>query len=509
MNAYHRPEHRFLITTIVLALVLLLGAVPVSARDANGMGTAPAGVDLAADPFVVTHIDYEIEGRTRQWAIEDVLDLREGMRFADVAALETFLADQTQLLVNQRVLQQATIAYTLGEEAENGIPVRVSVQTEDTWNIIVLPYFRYDSNTGLLLSLRGRDYNLFGTMQELAINLDYERTEDDNDLVTVSTEFSLPFRLFEQRWRLILAQSLEVETEDVDFELSLGIGYDFEMIGLDWEATYTQSYRYLSNDESRDFNYLTSRVDLATGYGLPVVLGAFGRLRYRPGLYSETDYRPGGISNERSGVAVGFDHSLGAGRVDWIGNYRRGQEVSLGNDNEYTIGRDEWDRDVTARLSLYRPLWQPEPDVWPKAGVSGSASGFYLIDGASSDQDDAVKDARGILNDRMNGDLAAFVNLDATVTVWTLRPIFEAQLGVFWDTALVRDTRGRFYDSRGFDAERDLRFGSGIEVIGFPLFARSLYVRGSLGFDVRDVMDGKSPLASGVRELFIGLGHHY
>ncbi|MCG8478216.1 MAG: hypothetical protein MI724_03900, partial [Spirochaetales bacterium] len=125
------------------------------------------------------------------------------------------------------------------------------------------------------------------------------------------------------------------------------------------------------------------------------------------------------------------------------------------------------------------------------------------------DQEDAARDARGVKDDSMNGDLGVFLNLDAVVTFWTLEPIFEAQFGVFFDVAYVRDLRGDFYDTSSFNAERDLKYGAGIEIIGFPLFARSLYLRGSLGFDLRRVAEGEDPLDSDVREIFIGLGHHY
>ncbi|MFP4153184.1 MAG: hypothetical protein ACLFSV_10100, partial [Alkalispirochaeta sp.] len=112
-------------------------------------------------------------------------------------------------------------------------------------------------------------------------------------------------------------------------------------------------------------------------------------------------------------------------------------------------------------------------------------------------------------NDTMNGDLGLFLNLDAVITVWTLEPIFEAQFGTFFDIAYVRDLRGDFYDETAFESERDLRYGAGIEIVGFPLFARSLYIRGSLGFDLFEINDGTDPLSSDAREIFIGLGHHY
>lgn len=499
---------------LTAALVLLtfpIIATHAQATDAGGdESTSVSGYRIAA-------VDYVIDGRTRQWILDDLLDLDIGLEFASLEALEAHLERQQQVLINQRALQDADVDYVLGDLDEESVTaVSVTVTTDDTWNLIVLPYFRYDSNTGLLLSVRGRDYNLFGTLQEFAIDFDYERTDDDEDLFTVAFNFSLPFNLFEQRWRLIGDQKLEIKDGEFDFELSTGLGYAFDWVGLGWEAVYTQTYNYLTDDDEGDDYYFTSRFGLGTSLDTPVHLPGFGVLQYRPGVYTQTSYRPDGISEEREGVSAGFDHRLSAGGFDWVGNYRRGRTVRLGNDNEYNITKDEWDAEINFRVSVYRPLWQPSPEVWPKAGVSASFSSFYLIDGADIDlddpddtQDDAARDARGVADDAMNGDLGVFLNLDAVVTVWTLEPIFEAQFGVFFDVAYVRDLRGDFYESSSFDAERDLKYGAGIELIGFPLFARSLYLRGSLGFDLRRVAEGEDPLDGNVREIFIGLGHHY
>jgi hypothetical protein len=477
--------------------------------------TAPSPTTGEPAAFVIESVEYRITGRTRQWVLEDILDLEPGRGFADERDLFEHLARQQQALLNRRSLHEATVVAETAESEtsldapDQPRPVRIIVTTTDTWNIIVLPYAKYDSNTGLLLSLRGRDYNFFGTLQELEVNFDYERTEDDEDLFTISSNFSIPFNLLERRWRLIFEQDLQLEAEEFDLSLALGLGYDFELLGLGWQAIYKQTFRYISDDEYNDTAFNMSSVFVGTSLGLPVYLPGVGQLSYAPSILAETTYRPGGMSDQRRGVILSFDHAVQAGGFDWVGNYRNGQSLRVGNENSYNVGKGEWDTAITARGAVYRALWQPYPEVWPKAGVSAATSAFYLIDGADEDQEDAAEAARGILNDTMNGDLGVFLNLDAIITVWTLRPIFEGQFGVFFDTALVRDLRGDFYGSTAFDAERDLRFGSGIEVVGFPLFARSLYIRGSLGFDLREIADGTSPLDGDAREIFIGLGHHY
>jgi hypothetical protein len=477
---------------------------------------AVSAQDEPAGSFIITEVRYEIDGRTRQWALEDATEIREGQTFETRADLEAFLGDQRQLLLNQRQLQEVEISVVERPPVE-GEPTRVVVEivVEDTLNSIALPYFRYDSNTGLLLSIRARDYNFFGTLQELAINFDYERTEDAEDVYTVDAEFTVPFNMFDRRWRLSFQQkfeyeanTIELEEEGIDFLTAIGLGYDFNWLRQVWTASYTQEYRLLTADPDDDY-YFTSRVALETEIDTGLSWQPFGKITYNPEVYTQISYSPEGISDSREGLENGFTHSLRSGRFDWIGNYRDGETIRLSNTNEYNVAKEDADFSIEFETAWYKKLWHPSTDVWPKAGVSARFLSFYLIDGADPDQDDAAKPIRGVLNDRMNGDVGVFLNLDATITVWTLRPIIEAQVGTFFDVAFVRDTEGRFTDDRSFDARRDLRFGSGIEVIGFPLFARSLYIRGTYGIDLRGVADGASPLSSDVREIFIGLGHHY
>lgn len=472
---------------IILALLLLSSPWSLFAQE-SGEGEEAL--------FVITEVDYDMEGRTRKWALREVVELEEGMTFPSQEALEAHLSRQHQNLINQRQLQSAQVDYDVIENETGPDGVRVIVRTEDTWNIIVLPYFKYDSNDGLLLSLRGRDYNFFGTLQELSIDLDYLRTTDETNEWTIAMDFSLPFNMLQRRWRLSFEEEFIYEEGDVEFTTSAGVGYGFELWENPWEVGIRQGYSYYTMDDEPDDYYLTNTAYLNGDIGTPIPAGPMGYFHYRPETSLYVNYAfDETLSDENRGTFFTFDHELAAGGFDWIGNFRDGVEVSVGNENDYSFYRTDWDNKITGSAKGYLAV---DP-----FGLSARTTGFYYLDGIPDDQDDAAEDIRGVLDDEMIGDIGLFLNTDVALKVWTLEPIFEMQWAAFFDVAYVTDTEG------SVDEENDLRYGAGIEIIGFPLFARSLYLRGSLGFDLKRIMDGESWTDGDVREIFIGLGHHY
>ena len=76
--------------------------------------------EAVTDPaYIIDSVEYRIEGRTRQWILEDLLDLDAGTAFPDRESLIAYMARQQQVLVNQRALQDATVVaeYDDGEAA--------------------------------------------------------------------------------------------------------------------------------------------------------------------------------------------------------------------------------------------------------------------------------------------------------------------------------------------------------------------------------------------------------
>lgn len=474
----------------ILLLVAVVGLLPVSLF----------GQVRIAD------LQWHVDGRTRVHALESVSDLAIGLEFATADMLSAFLSAQRQVLFNQRQLQEVRIEKTLLQEDE----YRVDVFILDSWNLVALPYFRYDSNDGLLLSIRLRDYNFFGSLEALRINLDYNQKPQENDSISMDTNVRYPFTAWERSWHVIFNQGLEIREDSLDATVGIGLGHEFLVGGLVWQTQILERYTWMRNDDKGDPDFFTTEWTLSTRFETPISLGWYGPLTYQPGILTEINYRGGTLSDDRRGLTTGFSHSLNAGGFDWIGNYRKGNALTIANRNTYNLYRDEFSSRITARSAHYLPLQREarrEAGKWPRAGVSGSVSGFFLPTGTPEDQTDAAEDIRGVLNDTMQGNLGLFFNLDATVTALTIPRLLEGHVNLFFDGGYVVDTRS---GENASERNRSIKYGTGVELIGFPLFARALYLRVSYGIDVWRVLDdGMSPTDSRARVIFIGLRHHY
>jgi dTDP-glucose 4,6-dehydratase len=473
----------------------------------------------AGSGYRIDSVTYEITGRTRDWALAEVLDIEEGRAFPDRQALDAFVASETQLLLNQRVLEDATIeVQELESSGGEGVSVRLVVRTKDTHSIIALPKPQYDSNDGFLISVRARDYNFFGTMQALKLDLNYTIDTSGNQDWGAELQFTLPFRMggLEYEWSFNQSPSY---SQDKVFSYSGSTGIDLVLPLGPGELTLGPSqYFYLNpdNDDGSVFHGWFLKSEAGAGYSipLPVDFGYFGKLNANIGASIYKYWSPDGrdLLDERDGPALGFSQGLSFGRVDWLGNFRRGLSASVSASETYNMASDAWSSSTSAELAAYRPLGS-----W--IGASGRLSGDWHIDGTDGT---AGSPLRGIIDARISTNAAIYLNLDLPVSLLRFMPhvwwgkdwmrwfAFEQLWGPFVDAALTHDaSTGRWF------SWRDGWLAGGLEVVTYPVAFRSFYVRISAGWDLPALLETKSLTANAPRdgkqgyELFIGLGQHY
>ncbi|MDR1862755.1 MAG: hypothetical protein LBQ67_02420 [Treponema sp.] len=526
---------------------LFLAGLAVQAQESGG--TVPGAGD-SQTVYVIRNINFDVDGRSRPFALIYNGEFKEGERIQGKEELEQYISRKTQLLINQRVLEEVSIEYALGErEGDGAVAVNLLVHVKDTWNIIALPYPKYDSNDGLSFTIKARDYNFFGTMSALRVDLGYRRYETENnnrELVNKNRfnfEFDsdIPFKVFGYNWNLNFDHILYYTIGDpLYYQNVTGISMELPFRTTTFTFGFNQYliFNEENSDESKELYGLGDFLEgpyagseMYTAWKIPtgLTVGRFGDLSYTPRVSGRVNYRAGGLDEPRKPVSS-FSHSLGFGKVDWIGNYRKGLEASVGNGYSYYFGRSDapfvinldaggtvyWPFTkligVSARLK-YRQWWQHSDRI--NDTVPYYSGGDLL---------------RGVVNSHLRAKYMLSLNLDLPFRILRFFPSewfnypplhlfdFEMHFSPFVDLALAEspyyDYGAETLDGLKFSF-KDLIMTSGFEVIVFPAFFRSFYVRGSVGYNISYLADrNKTPdLKWGFfpqwNEIYIGIGHHY
>ena len=141
--------------------------------------------DLQEDRFVISDNDririseflFDITGQTQPYAITKNLDLTEQPEYYTPSEFEFYLKDLNQQLKNLRVMVDTDITVEY-ERTETGfIDARVTIHGRDTWNILVLPGPKYNSNTGISLKLKYKDENFLGSLEPFYVDFVFARLQ--------------------------------------------------------------------------------------------------------------------------------------------------------------------------------------------------------------------------------------------------------------------------------------------------------------------------------------------
>ena len=509
--------NRTLRNLLFLALLTVLSGFPAFSQ-------APAASPEAT--IFLRKVDWAVDGRSRLFALRIASEIDGDERFASQAEFDAWMADTKQILMNQRVLDSVSIEATYGTpDASGAIPADILISVRDTWNIVALPKPQYDSNDGIELILKARDYNFFGTMQPLRFDLGYMLDDEpfrkgqfSKGSYIAEIDSTTPFTALGYNWIFDFDHLFKYTYRDpIEYENKTGFSIDVPVaVG---ELTFGVYQGFRLNDENGDdykaeygerldgwylSNWLETYWTIPTGFQVD----GWGELKYIPRAIVNNNYLPGGgdIGEERRGPTIELGHQLAFGRVDWIGNFRRGVSATVDNDYIYNLHTADWSKGVSASFAGYAPL----------ADFLGASSrltaGVYFDD----PKDDAGEALRGIMDADVTADKYLFLNVDVPVRVISFMPYkwfgkkwmkvfeFEQHWSPFVDLGFVED------DEHGLSfSASDALVAAGLEVITFPKFMRSFYIRISAGFDLRTAWEERQRPGLGDLELFIGLNHSY
>jgi hypothetical protein len=485
--------------------------------------------------YYIRNIEYDIQGKTRPFALLIAVGITVGEEIAGDDGLAAYVKEKEQAILNNRQIESAVIEYAAGGIDETGRrPVELLIKTVDTNNFIILPYPKFSSSTGTKLELRLRDFNFLGNLSEFGINLGYARDADGNNYANAVLKFDLPFQYLGLVWNFGFNNEVSYRFGNSEAPLyfnnisSLSVGLPLRRttltLGFEQNLTLEKEELFDYENEKSPFAYLVSEsagiIDFHNNLEsylaskpfavweipLGIQFFSFGELTYKPVAGAAFQYWPFDGREQYRGPIGDFSHSIGFSRVNWRGNFQSGFLFNAEqNNNFYFSDREKNKHDVSVTGIGHIPLadffgvsFRVRYQHVLFTGTRYLAVGGPLrgIPDKSLTEPEKNLTATGL----------AFANLDIPFRIGRFRPsqwgtgkrltVFDLEfhLSPFFDAALLEN------GNENSENNYEWLFTGGLELKIFPLAFRSFFIRVSAGFDFQNRDN---------YEIFIGLGNHY
>ena len=499
-----------------------------------------------ASKYRIANVTYDVLGITRPYAIERNVEIDKSRVFNSYTELNLYIKDLEQQLINKRTFNSSNISLTYDDiKGDEEISlVHLHIFTSDSKHLLIVPYPKYDSNTGLTLKAKVKDTNFLGTMSPLNADVEFFSGEDSvtaewKNKLGFSLSYDYPFKMgpFKSSWNNSLSFSYTFGKDSPEFNVTTGftfiLPFDTFSISLNLKQSIIRNFDYKKYGD--DFYF----VEGAT-LSVPVILQKidnWGNVTWSPYVSYTWNWDHDGISPDNKDLSspiLAFGHTIGTSRVNWRGNFRDGLSVTAGQSLGYNFQKDTFIPKVHAELIGYKSAFK-------YVGFSGRLYGFASYNGTEK----IGAKLRGIKDDMkydgtdkkaLDVPVAILFNIDMPIHIITtdwcgwIQAIFgeeskmakafsfmryldfELQISPFIDAGLTKNAvTGRIFSIQdGF-------YGAGFEMLIFPQKWRSIEVRASLGVDVgRKIIKKVIPSliddswrSGSAYELYIGIGLHY
>jgi len=485
----------------------------------------------------IEKIEYKIEGLTKKYPLQLAIPIDRTIIFETEEDYLHYLDEIRLKLNNLRVLESSDVVSDYIEVQDGLALAKITISTKDTWNIIALPFPKFDSNTGFVAKLKGKDYNFLGTMQVLNVDISYILDNSGKSSGGLGTSFSFPFKAGPLNAIYKLEALLDVDKKSASLDLNNTLEFCYPTRFIDIYFGYYQGFYLnrprdenegkkniqISEEDKQEEKPIYDKYFFNTKFFLytPITLYNFeyaGKLVYTPYISFYGNWAFNKLNERKKrGISTTFSHSLSLSRVDWKNNFREGFSVSLDNSYSYNFFlKDIPEIEVSSTLAGYYSFAN-------RIGMYAQFDAFYLFSKDLSQR--AGRNLRGILNKRIKTDVGITLNFDVPIRItsfdfekisgveWTRFFGFEWFVSFFFDMALVHDMKTNRYFHFG-----DGWYSGGFEMILYPHKMRSIYFRISLGFDLSELKNVKGFNKIGglakrdneaISEIFIGIGLHY
>ena len=498
-----------LLLTLLLLLPLFLFAESYKIVDAE---------------YNVTGAGFKFLGKTREYPLRHQFSLDTKSVFNSREALENYIKNYKQSLVSSRYFDEISVNYEANpSDTADLYNVILLVDIQDSHHLIVMPYPKYSSNSGLSLKLKAKDTNFLGSLNSMntELNLRLDKNEFKSGF---SFSFDYPFSIgpldavFVNDYSInyVLGDDSGIEWET---ETGLELSHSFGRIGLSF-GIFQYTFKDISYKKYDDEYYFREKFNV----GMPIKIATlpnFTSITYGPSFSINWNWDFNGINKENTsllGPEISLSHSLSNGKITWNDNFRKGYKLSLGNSFVYNFSKKDLVPSITFEGQLFWNYKANDQEIWNRFGLCSNLIVFHYFDlpDNKNKYGKAIGDyLRGILDDNYFGNEKPYgtastgivLNLDLPHHVFTAyfpKEIlsFELQFSPFFDMALVYDRK-----TERLFAFEDGYYCAGIELLVYPLKWSSVTVRASLGVDLRSNLFVEGLMKN--KEIFIGLGLQY
>ena len=496
-------------------------------------------VSAFSSSYRINSVRYIIDGMTKEASIEREVKIDKTIIFPDEVAFAKYIDDYRQRLLNTRLFDEISIEYStrlFDEEADLYI-ADLTVRLDDSFHFIGMPYPKYDSNNGFTLKLKLKDTNFFGTMKDMAADINFLLKTDESDTemkhvvddmgieMGVNLSFDIPFRLanLNATWTNSYGISYTIGHSSPEWDAATGIDFSVPFghrTSLDFSFTqgFTRNFDY---KKYGDDTYFTEKGKIS----LPIVLQRienWGSVDYTPYVSAIYYWDFDGISDSNEdlvGPRLALGQTIGTSRIDWKNNLRTGLSISTTQSFTYIVEGAKLQPKFSAEFKGFKGF--------KRIGIASDIYFFMMMNGTENigPRLRGIRDKQyfsvssgygGTYACKTSGALA--VNLDFPIRVFATRfeknrvmrkLNFEVQVSPFIDFALLNNkAAGTIFSIKdGF-------YAGGLEVIVFPESWKSIQFRVSFGIDAGRYLlkrfintDWRREVSR--YELSIGIGLHY
>ncbi|MBC6719937.1 hypothetical protein [Treponema sp. Marseille-Q4130] len=496
-------------------------------------------VSAFSSSYRINSVHYVVEGMTKESLVEREVKIDKTIIFPDEVAFAKYIDDYRQRLLNTRLFDEVSIDYStrLFDEQADLYIADLTVRLDDSFHFIIMPYPKYDSNSGLTLKLKLKDTNFFGTMKDMSsdINFMLKTDEDDTEMkhivddmgitMGVNLTFDIPFRLvnLNAMWTNSYGISYTIGHSSPEWDAATGLDFSVPLghrTSLDFSFTqgFTRNFDY---QKYEDDTYFTEKGKVS----LPIVLQRidnWGSVDYTPYVSATHYWDFDGISNSNEDLAspqLAIGQTIGTSRINWKNNLRTGLSISTTQSFTYIVQNEKLQPKFSAEFKGFKGFG--------RIGIASDLYFFMMMNGTENigSRLRGIRDKQYFSSSSGYGDSyacktsgALAVNLDFPIRVFTthfeknrvMRKLnFEVQVAPFIDFALIHNkAAGTIFSIKdGF-------YAGGLEVIVFPESWKSIQFRASLGIDagryfLKRFINTDWRRGVSKYELSIGIGLHY